>query len=158
MSRLGKIFWSGVLLLIAIFALLSILSAQPAAAQPGVVSQDVGVCDPWFPKNCSAPLGRVSAGTNEFGVSIATSTAPTIPSGTLAILVMGVGTNNASGQCLMWRDDGTAPTGTVGNPLPANVPFWYFIKTSATSSLVNSALRLIAATGATCAANFSYYK
>jgi hypothetical protein len=35
---------------------------------------------------------------------------------------------------------------------------WYSVKTSPTLSAPNPAIKFITATGATCAANFSYFK
>lgn len=146
-------------IIVALLSLLIIgLSTRAFAAPPSTLFGDVGVCDPWYPQNCSAPLGRLKAGGDQYGASTAAALAPTIPSGATGILVVPVGTNNTSGQCLMWRDDGTDPTGTVGNPIAAGQPMWYYVKTSATNSAPLSALRLITATGATCAANLIYLK
>lgn len=84
------------------------------------------------------------------GTSIASSTGMTIPTGATVALVQFQGTNNGSGQCAFWQDDGTAPTGTAGIAAPAYLPpIW--IKASA-------GFKAIAATGATCTMTVSYYK
>ncbi len=89
------------------------------------------------------------AGTQR-GTSIASATGMTIPAGATVALVQFQGTNNASGQCAFWQDDGTAPTGTAGIAAPAYLPpIW--IKASA-------GFKAIAATGATCTMTVSYYK
>lgn len=89
------------------------------------------------------------AGTQR-GTSIATSTGMAIPSGATVALVQFQGTNNGSGVCAFWQDDGTAPTASAGIAAPAYLPpIW--IKTS-------SAFKAIAATGATCTMTVSYYK
>lgn len=88
------------------------------------------------------------AGTQR-GTSIAGSTGLTIPSGATVALVQFQGTNNASGQCAFWQDDGTAPTATAGQAQPAYTQLW--IKAS-------SSFAAIAATGATCTMTVSYYK
>ncbi len=88
------------------------------------------------------------AGTQR-GTAIASSTGMTIPTGATVALVQFQGTNNASGQCAFWQDDGTAPTGTAGQASPAYTPIW--IKASA-------GFAAIAATGATCTMTVSYYK
>lgn len=130
------------------------------AAPPPTLFGSVGVCDPWFPQSCSAPLGRIKPAVagDQFGVSIAAATAPTAPSDATGVMVLPVGTNNSSGQCLLWRDDGTSPTTTVGNGVGAGVPLWYYVKTSATSSVLNPNFKVIAASGATCTVNFVYFK
>lgn len=119
---------------------------------------DGGVCDPWYPQNCLAPLGRVAVPGAQMGLAVASATAPTVPTGALAVLVLPVGTNNTSGQCLLWQDDGTAPTASVGNGLAAGQAMWYYIKASSTSSTINPNFKVIAASGASCTVNFSYYR
>jgi len=51
--------------------------------------------------------------------SLSASTALTVPSGaTLALIV-------PETQAVRWRDDGTAPSATVGMPLAVGVPLMY---------------------------------
>jgi hypothetical protein len=51
--------------------------------------------------------------------SLSASTALTVPSGsTMAVIV-------AESQAVRWRDDGTAPTATVGMPMGTYVPLIY---------------------------------
>lgn len=132
--------------------------AVPALAAPAQgLYGDVGVCDPWYVQSCAAPLGRLVVGASQFGVSIASATAPTVPSGALAVLVIVEG-SNSDGGCARWRDDGTAPTASVGVPIGNQRAMWYFAKTSATTSAINPNFQLIAATGETCTVDFLYYK
>lgn len=88
------------------------------------------------------------AGTQR-GTAIASSTGLTIPTGATVALVQFQGTNNASGQCGFWQDDGTAPTGAAGQASPAYTPIWI---------AASAAFKAIAATGATCTLTASYYK
>ena len=89
------------------------------------------------------------AGT-QTALSIATATSLTIPATATEALIQAQGTNNSSGACLFWRDDGTAPTGTTGQLLSAGTSLWY--------NVTSLPVKLIAATSATCAATISYYK
>lgn len=147
----------GAVALVALLAGYGTLDLALGAPAPTIYG-DTGVCDPWYPQNCYAPLQRVPLAGGQFSLSIATATAPTVPDGATAVLVMPVGTNNTSGQCLLWRDDGTDPTASVGNPAAAGQPFWYHVKRSATLSTINPNFKVIAASGATCTVNFNYYQ
>lgn len=85
------------------------------------------------PSVAGAPLGFQQ-------LSPASATALTVPSGaTLAVIV--------SAASFTWRDDGVAPTATVGMVWPANTPLYY------AGNL--SAIQVIEATGTV---NVSYYK
>lgn len=65
---------------------------------------------------------------------------PSVPAGaTLAVIV--------AAAAFTWRDDGVAPTATVGMVWPANTPLYY--------AGTLSAIQLIAASGAV---NISYYR
>lgn len=140
-----------------LFAGYAAADAAHAAPIPALYG-DSGVCDPWYPQNCYAPMGRVGVAPGQFGLSIASAVAPTVPDGATGVLVLPVGTNNTSGQCLLWEDDGASPTGTVGNGLAAGQYMWYYVKKSTTLSVINPNFQVIAATGATCTVNFTYYK
>ncbi len=88
------------------------------------------------------------------GVSIAASTALTIPSGATVAVVQVQGTGATSGgQCAFWQDDGTAPTATAGQILVPN-------QTITLSGVSMTAFRVIAASaaGAACTISASYYK
>ena len=74
--------------------------------------------------------------------SLAASTALTVPLGATRAVVI------ATAQAVRWRDDGTAPTGTVGMPLAVNVEKTF------TGGL--SALRFIEQT-ASAVLNITYY-
>lgn len=91
----------------------------------------------------------VPVAPSQTGLAISSATGMTIPTGATVALVQAQGTNGATGVCLLWRDDGSNPTAGSGQGLAANSSIW--IKTS-------SAFKMIAATGATCAAVISYYK
>ncbi len=53
----------------------------------------------------------VSAGAGQFGLSVASATGLTVPAGAVVALVC------VEGGSVRYRDDGTAPTATVGIPL-----------------------------------------
>lgn len=91
----------------------------------------------------------VVAGTQR-GLAIASATALTIPATATAALISVAGTNNTSGVCAYWQDDGTNPTNAAGQPLAAGAYLVY--------NAVGLPIKLIAASGATCTANISYYK
>jgi hypothetical protein len=96
----------------------------------------------------AAPISAI-AGTQE-NISIATATALTVPMGATLAIIQAQGTNNSSGVCLYWRDDGTNPTNAAGQALSAFATLSYKV-----SSLP---IKLIAASGATCTATISYYQ
>lgn len=72
-----------------------------------------------------APAGAVTfQGLQSLGfqqmTSLGSATAlPAIPPGTQEAFII------CTGQTVYWRDDGVAPTATVGMPLPINTPFPY---------------------------------
>ena len=94
------------------------------------------------------PLTAV-AGTQR-GLSIAAATAPTIPATATYLLAQPQGTNNSSGVCLFWQDDGTDPTASAGQALSALQPLW--------RKVTSDGIKFIAATSATCTVTISYYK
>lgn len=94
--------------------------------------------------NALAPVVGTQRGT-----AIASATGMTIPVGATVALVQFQGTNNGSGQCAFWQDDGTSPTGSAGQASPAYTPVWI---------AASAAFKAIAATGATCTMTVSYYK
>lgn len=149
-----------VIMLLGLAMLMALFTLASHAAPAPTLFGDVGVCDPWYPQRCTAPLGRQKPAVagDQFGVTISAATAPTTPSDATGVLVIPLGTNNTTGGCLLWRDDGTDPTSTVGNPVGAGVPMWYYVKSSAISSTLNAAFKVIAASGATCTVNFIYFK
>jgi len=88
------------------------------------------------------------------GLSIATSTALTIPTGATIAMVQAQGTGaTVGGQCAFFQDDGTAPTATAGQILVPN-------QTIVLSGTSLTAFRVIAASGvgASCTLTASYYK
>lgn len=101
---------------------MAIASPNAFSAVPAVVSSVAG-----------APIGFQQ-------LSPTAATALTVPSGaTLAVIV--------SAASFTWRDDGVAPTATVGMVWPATVPLYY------AGNL--SAIQVINASGTV---NVSYYK
>lgn len=92
---------------------------------------------------CAAPyVGAPPLGYQQL-TSLGSATSLTVPAGAVEALIV------CESQTVRWRDDGSAPTASVGMPLTANTPFPY------TGNL--SALQIIQTTAsATC--NVSYYK
>ena len=83
-------------------------------------------------------------------VTMTGATALTIPIGATTALISVSGTNNGSGICAYWEDDGTNPTTSAGQPL-ASLGFIYFH--------VNSLpIKLIQASGASCTFNANFYR
>lgn len=140
-------------LLLALTLALVAWAAAPAFAQtaatpvvPGYFSSTN--CPPAV-TTCYVPLQAPIAGT-QTGVSMATAQTLTVPAkATLAVITV-AGTNNTSGICALWRDDGTAPTGTAGQPLAALAGLTYSVKSLA-------GFQIIQATGASCTFTVSYY-
>lgn len=67
------------------------------------------------------------------------------------------GTGGTNGNCMRFRDDGTAPTATVGAPLqPGQLLLGYTGKPAAGAAL--SGIQFILATGAVCTLTINYYK
>lgn len=149
-----------VIMLLGLAMLMALFTLASHAAPAPTLFGDVGVCDPWYPTSCSAPLGRLKPAIpgDQFGVTISSAVAPTLPSDATGVMVLPVGTNNTTGACLLWRDDGIAPTSTVGNAVGAGIPLWYYVKKSAANSAINPNFQVIAASGASCTANFIYFK
>ena len=75
--------------------------------------------------------------------SLSSATALTPVSGAREALII------CTGQTIMWRDDGTNPTASIGMPLPINTPFPYI------GSLAR--IKLIE-TAASASCNVSYYQ
>lgn len=108
------------LALLAFFLLASVVPAE--AFVPGVV----------------AGISGVELGFQQLTPTVATNL--TVPNGaTLAVIV--------SAASFTWRDDGTAPTATVGMVWPANVPLYY-----------NGNLSKIQVINASGTVNVSYYE
>lgn len=95
-------------------------------------------------KSDSAIGGMTPAGAGQMALGIATSTALTVPAGSTMALIQ-VESNDAR-----WRDDGTAPTSSVGMKLYRDSTYLY------TGDL--SAVRFISESGAAATLNILYYK
>ncbi len=125
---------------------------QPAAAQssaqPSVPGYFSSQSCPTGVTNCYTPTLKALAGT-QTSTSMATATALTIPTGAVYAIITVAGTNNSSGICAYWRDDGTSPTGSAGQPLAALNGIQYFV--------TSLPIKLIQATGASCTFTASYY-
>lgn len=106
----------------------------PHTGLPGCGVTTVGPC--YIPSIPAIPLGFQQL------ASLGTATALTPPGGAIEAFIV------CTGQTVLWRDDGTNPTASVGVPLPVNTAFPY------TGNL--AAIKFIQATAsATC--NVSYY-
>lgn len=104
---------------------------QSSAGCPG------GQAPCWFPSTQSPPLGYQQL------ASLGSSTALTVPTGAVEAFII------CETQSVRWRDDGVAPTASVGMPLPVNTALPY------TGNL--AAFRVIQTTAsATC--NVAYYQ
>ncbi len=135
------------LLLAAIVLAPGAVDAQSTAAptQPGYLS--TSGCPTGF-NSCFKPALSAIAGT-QTNVTISGATALTIPTNAIYAVISVIGTNNSSGVCAYWQDDGTAPTGSTGQPLASLGSLVYFVK--------SLPIKLIAATGASCTFTASYY-
>lgn len=135
------------------------LASSPSSAQPGGLYWQCAPPSGYCPVNTTYPLPvdgtntgsslTIVAGTQR-ALSIATATALTIPSTATVALIQAQGTNNSSGVCLYWQDDGTNPTDAAGQQLAAQGSVYY--------AVTSLPIKLIAANGASCTATISYYK
>lgn len=75
--------------------------------------------------------------------SLSAATGLTVPASTVEAFIV------CTGQTVMWRDDGTNPTATVGMPLLVNQPFPY---------IANLAQIKLIETTPSAKCNVSYYK
>jgi hypothetical protein len=95
------------------------------------------------------PLGYAQYSLVASSVTLATAAGGTIPAGATYVLIqLGVG---GTGVTARFRDDGTAPTTTVGFPLLQGVQFLY-------ESNPLSALQLIGTAAGPTELNLSFYK
>lgn len=94
-------------------------------------------------------LGGIPVTGTQRGLSIASATGFTIPTGATVAVVQAQGTNNTGGQCLFWQDDGTNPTTTAGQALANG---------QSVTVIASSGFKMIQANTATCTATVSYYK
>lgn len=97
----------------------------------------------------SGTQSLLAVATSQVGTVISSATLLTIPTGATTAVVQAQGTNNGTGVCLFWRDDGTDPSATAGQALSANASIT--IRASTT-------FKAFAATGATCTMSVAYYK
>lgn len=123
-------------------ALLGLLAAVPARAQSAydqVVPGHVATAGcPGSLASCFGAGGPVQylAGS-QYGLTVATATSLTVPAGASVAII------TVEGQAVRVRQDGTAPTATVGMPIWANSTMIFngplanlqFIQTSATATL-----------------------
>ena len=89
-----------------------------------------------------AQLTSIDASTLVSSATFGSAPAAGIPVGTARILI------TPQSQAIRWRDDGTAPTATVGYPLPAGAELRYTGKGLANlrviSQVVGAAVNMIA--------------
>ena len=114
--------------LLLAFAFLGASLSFASAAPSAVIRNSVAVCDPNAPGSCMAPTsGGIksgtysSAGAGQYALAVNTATNLTPPTGaTIAEICV-------EGQAIRYRDDGTAPTASVGIPVPASSCFQYAV-------------------------------
>jgi hypothetical protein len=88
------------------------------------------------------PMNRVAIGYQQI-TTLSSAIGLTPPSGASEAFIL------CTGQTVMWRDDGTNPTASVGIPLPVNTAFPY----------VGSLARIkFIETAASATCNVSYYQ
>jgi hypothetical protein len=75
--------------------------------------------------------------------SLASATSLTVPNGSMEAFII------CTGQTVNWRDDGTAPTSSIGMPLLVNTPFPYTAGNMSQIQIIQTAA------SATC--NITYY-
>jgi hypothetical protein len=98
------------------------------------------------------PLGqqRIAAAT------LATAQSLTVPAGATIANFSPDGTGGTNNNCLRYRDDGTAPTATVGSPLqPGQLLLGY---TGQPAGGALTSIQFIEATGGGCDLYIDYYK
>lgn len=124
-------------------ALMACTTGASAQASHNVLGNDVISGTSGCPIGpCFKPyVGAPPAGYQQFTVAASTAL-PSIPTGAAEAFII------CETQTVRWRDDGVAPTASVGMPLTANTPFPY------TGNL--AAVRIIQTT-ATATCNVSYY-
>lgn len=137
-------------LLLASMLALAALTPAAFAAYPNSTDQTAAVCNPQSPATCVKPV-LVSAGAALIGQALTSAYALAPPVGTSAALVQAQGTNNTSGQCAFWEDDGTAPTSTTGIAIGSGGTLFYSFAPLAKA-------QFIAASGATCTLTVFWYK
>jgi hypothetical protein len=99
------------------------------------------------------PLGQQTISS----ATLAAATSLTVPAGATIADFYPEGTGGTNNNCVRFRDDGTAPTASVGAPLqPGQLLLGYTGKPSGSAAL--SAIQFILATGATCTVTINYYK
>lgn len=119
-------------------------ATQPCFVQYGSTIPTGGGTSP------SPYLATAVAGTQR-SLSIATSTAPTVPATATILVITLKGTADTAGICAFWQDDGTAPTSSAGQPLPCLETMSYTVS--------GVPIQLIASSGSSgVTASISYYK
>lgn len=118
-----------------ILGLVMAMAFAPALGQTPVLSGSLAPCGASGTDRCfRPPLAWVPLGFQQLA-TLTSAVGLTVPAGATAAYVV------CTGQPVTWRDDGTAPTATVGIPLPVNTVLLYqgtlgaiqFIQTTATA-------------------------
>lgn len=138
-------------LLLAFVGLL-MLGAAPAMAEPEEFQCNTAAAVPPVGSNCPAgykfPLPVTTGGGAPLGyqqiTSLSSAVGLTVPSGAGHAAVV------CTGQTVFWRDDGTAPTATVGMPLLVNTTLVVYSFSIAKIQFIQ------ASASASC--NVSYYQ
>lgn len=110
-----------------------VIPGNPSFGGPGCPTGQV--C--FYPSTASPPLGYQQL------TSLAGSTTLTVPAGAIEALIV------CETQTVRWRDDGVAPTASVGMPLTANVALPY---------VGNLAAFRVIQTTASATCNVSFYQ
>lgn len=92
----------------------------------------------------SAPYAYAPLGYQQMASLASATFLPNIPASAIYAFVV------CSGQAVFWRDDGVAPTTTVGNPLPVNTQIIFSTKPLSAVQIIQ------AVASATC--NVEYYR
>ena len=110
--------------------------ASPAGNSPGT-KDTLG-------NGCITAGAAVSAGASQFIGSLSSAVALAPPSGATKAII------TVESQSVRWRDDGVAPTASVGNLLPVGTIMFYTVLPLANMKLIE--------TTASAAVTVSYYK
>lgn len=126
----------------------SIQAITPSNPLPvnATITDTIGALSPYQ----LTPLGQQTL------VLTSSAQALTVPSTATIADFFPEGSGGTNGNCARYRDDGTAPTATVGSPLqPGQLLLGYSVKPAGAAL---SSTQFILATGATCTLTINYYK
>lgn len=123
------------------------IAAYTLPEAPGGISSSIGPSTPIYVKDQPlTPLGYAQYTLGATAETLATMAGGSIPAGALYVYVQ----VDPAGNTIRWRDDGVAPTTSVGFPLLASTFFQY-------EGTPLSAFKAISTTG-TSIVNLAFYK